>query len=201
MDKNELVRQIIADAGGVAKTEDFNKQGVYNYEIVRLVDDGVLDRVRHGYYELADNPLPNEEQVIAKLFPDGIVCHYSALFHYGYSDRTPSEWHIAFPRTVSRSRLALDYPPITPYFVKDELFDLGKTTSTFQGFELPVYDRERIICDCFKRRNRMDAELFNKAVIWYMRDSKKDIARLTEYAEKLRVRKAVYDVMGVLVDA
>lgn len=200
MDNIERIHVALSEVGGVAKTSDLNARGFYNYEIVRLVDDGVLERVKHGYYQLANQIEPDEEKIIAALFPDGAVCMYSALYHYGYSDYTPHVWDIAFPRTVSRSRLSLDYPPIEPYFVKDDLFPLGRTTSLFQGVELPVYDRERVICECFKRRNRMDAEVFDKSVKEYARDPKKDLGNLTRYAEKLRVVKNVHSLMEVLIN-
>ena len=35
-------------------------------------------------------------------------------------------------------------------FARHDKLSLGKTTGIFNGIELPVYNRERTICDCFK---------------------------------------------------
>ena len=43
----------------------------------------------HGYYQLAEQEDIKEEQVLATLLPESIVCVESALFYYGYSDFAP----------------------------------------------------------------------------------------------------------------
>ena len=60
-----------------------------------------------------------------------------------------------------------------------------------------MYDKERTICDCLRYRNKMDREIFNKAIQNYINDSTKNIPKLMEYAEKLRVKKLVKDLIGV----
>ena len=124
----------------------------------------------------------------------------SALFYYGYSDFAPRKWSVAVPRTISRTKLDVDALPLQTYFVQQDLYELGKTTGDFHGVTLPVYDRERTICDCFKYRSRLDNEIFNKALNAYVNDSKKDLRNLSEYAKKLRVHKKVTELMEVLLN-
>ena len=81
-----------------------------------------------------------------------------------------------------------------------ELYDLGKTTDTFNGVVLPVYDRERTICDCFKYRAKLDNEIFNKALNAYANDTEKKLSNLSAYAKKLRVYKKVTELMEVLLN-
>ena len=85
--------------------------------------------------------------------------------------------------------------------VQDNLYELGKTTGLFQGVELPVYDRERTICDCFKYRSRLDNEMFSKALNAYANDTKKNLNNLSAYSKKLRVYKKVTELMEVLLNA
>ena len=75
-----------------------------------------------------------------------------------------------------------------------------KTLADFNGVVLPIYDRERTICDCFKYRSRLDNEIFNKSLNAYVNDSKKDLRNLSEYAKKLRVHKKVTELMEVLLN-
>ena len=120
--------------------------------------------------------------------------------HYGYSDFAPRKWSIAVPRTISRRKLEIDTVPIQVYFVQKSLYGIGKTEGDFSGVILPVYDRERTICDCFKFRSRIDSETFNKALNAYANDEKKNLGRLSEYAKKLRVYNKVMELMGVLLN-
>ena len=200
MDKKTLSKQVIIEKGGIAKTSDFVAAGIPAVDIVNLCNTGYLERIRHGYYQLADWDTSSEEQLIAALIPKAIICVESALFHYGYSDFAPRKWSIAVPRSMSRTKLDIDAPVLQTYYVQPEIYELGKTTADFNGVMLPVYDRERTICDCFKYRSRLDNEIFNKALNAYVNDSKKDLRNLSGYAKKLRVYKKVTELMEVLLN-
>ena len=200
MDKKTLSKQVIIEKGGIAKTSDFVAAGIPAVDIVNLCNTGYLERIRHGYYQLADWDTSSEEQLIATLIPKAIICVESALFHYGYSDFAPRKWSIAVPRSMSRTKLDIDALELQTYYVQSEIYELGKTAADFNGVILPVYDRERTICDCFKYRSRLDNEIFNKALNAYVNDSKKDLRNLSEYAKKLRVHKKVTELMEVLLN-
>jgi predicted transcriptional regulator of viral defense system len=200
MTKMEIAKQVLSVAGGVAKTADLLNAGLTKSDVCALTNDGFLKRIRHGYYQLADNTDISEEQLIASLIPEGIVCVESALFHYGYSDFSPRIWTIAVPRTISRAKLKIDALNFKPYFIPKEHYELGKTTATFNGVTLAVYDRERTICDCFKYRTRLDNETFNKAIHAYVADDKKDLSNLSKYAKKLGLFKKVNELMEVLLN-
>ena len=200
MDIREVAKTVIESRGGIAKSADFVAAGIRAVDVVNLCNAGYLDRVRHGYYQMAEQQETAEEQMLATLIPQGIVCVESALFHYGYSDFAPRKWSIAVPRSVSRAKLDVDALPVQTYFVQQDLYELGKTTGDFDGVTLPVYDRERTICDCFKYRSRLDNELFSKALNAYANDPKKNLRNLSVYAKKLRVYKKVIELMEVLLN-
>ena len=200
MNNRELAKAKIMSRSGVAKSADFVAAGIRAVDVVNMCIAGYLERVRHGYYSLAGEDIVSEEQLLATLVPQGIVCVESALFYYGYSNFAPRKWSIAVPRTISRAKLEVDALVLRPYYVQDNLYELGKTTGSFQGVDLPVYDRERTICDCFKYRSRLDNELFSKALNAYANDTKKNLSNLSAYARKLRVYKKVTELMEVLLN-
>ena len=200
VDLRAATRNVIESKGGIAKSADFVAAGIRAVDVVSLCNTGYLDRVRHGYYQIANQSDATEEQMLATLIPQGIVCVESALFHYGYSDFAPRKWSIAVPRSVSRAKLDVDAFPVQAYFVQKDLYELGKTAGEFHGVTLPVYDRERTICDCFKDRSRLDTELFSKALNAYANDPQKNLNNLFVYAKRLRVYKKVIELMEVLLN-
>ena len=200
MDKKTLSKQVIIEKGGIAKTSDFVAAGIPAVDIVNLCNTGYLERIRHGYYQLADGNTSSEEQLIATLIPKAIICVESALFHYGYSDFAPRKWSIAVPRSMSRTKLDVDVLALQTYYVQPEIYELGRVTDDFYGVKLSVYDRERTICDCFEYRSRLDHEIFSKALNAYAKDEKKNLQNLSIYAKKLRVYKKVNELMSVLLD-
>ena len=200
MDKKTLSKQVIIEKGGIAKTSDFVAAGIPAVDIVNLCNTGYLERIRHGYYQLADGNTSSEEQLIATLIPKAIICVESALFHYGYSDFAPRKWSIAVPRSMSRTKLDVDALALQTYYVQSEIYELGRVTDDFSGVKLSIYDRERTICDCFKYRSRLDHEIFSKALNAYAKDETKNLQNLSIYAKKLRVYKKVNELMSVLLD-
>ena len=200
VDLRAAVRDVIVSKGGIAKSADFVAAGIRAVDVVSLCNAGYLDRVRHGYYQMAEQSDATEEQMLATLIPQGSVCVESALFHYGYSDFAPRKWSIAVPRSVSRTKLDVEALPVQTYFVQQDLYELGKTCGDFHGVTLPVYDRERTICDCFKYRSRLDTELFSKALNAYVNDTQKNLSNLSICAKKLRVYKKVIELMEVLLN-
>lgn len=200
MNLRERVKEVIINNGGIAKSADFVAAGIRAVDVVNMCNAGYLDRVWHGYYQLAEQDISSEEQLLATLIPKGIVCVESALFHYGYSDFAPRKWSIAVPRSMSRTKLKVDLLTIQPYYMQPELYELGKTSDSFNGVKLSVYDRERTICDCFKYRSRLDNEMFYKALNAYVKEDKKNLNNLSAYAKKLRVYKKVMELMEVLLN-
>ena len=200
MDKKTFSKQVIIEKGGIAKTSDFVAAGIPAVDIVNLCNTGYLERIRHGYYQLADGNTSSEEQLIATLIPKAIICVESALFHYGYSDFAPRKWSIAVPRSMSRTKLDVDVLALQTYYVQPEIYELGRVTDDFSGVKLSIYDRERTICDCFKYRSRLDHEIFSKALNAYAKDEKKNLQNLSIYAKKLRVYKKVNELMSVLLE-
>lgn len=200
MTKIEIAKKIISEHGGIAKTSDFLAVGFYRSDLGLLISKGIIERVHHGYYQLTDNYNITEAEYISKLLPEGIVCVESALFYYGYTDFTPREWSIAVPRTVSQTKLKSFIVPLKAYYIQPDNYELGKIQADFDGTVLPIYDKERTICDCFKYRNKLDNELFAKAVNAYVVDKKKNLANLSKYAKQLRVHNKMINMMEVLLN-
>ena len=121
----------------------------------------------------------------------------TALFYYRYSDRNPAEWNITIDKNTSRQRTKIDYPFVRAYRVEPDLLSIGETKGEIDFTEVRIYDRDRTICDVLRNMNKIDKEIFNKAIQGYVSDPKKNIPNLMEYAKALRVQKRVKDLIGV----
>lgn len=183
--------------GGVMKTSELREHGFYDRRIKKLITDGLVEKIRRGYYQYIGDENFTEAAVIARLFPDGILCMESALDYYEYTDRTPSAWHIAVDNRSSRERFSIDYPIVKAHFTEPKRLNLGVLGGYVDGVSMKIYDRERTICDCMRNRNKMDAEVFNDAIQSYLKDTERNIANLANYARILHVDKKVREVLGI----
>lgn len=193
----EYYKRIFDRYGGMMRTTQLAEEKVFYQHREKLIADGYVEKVRRGYYQWVNPEDFSEAGTVARLFPDAILCMDTALRYYGYSDRTPSDWHLAVSKDSGKSRFNIDYPFVKPYYVEPKVLELGLTKGNMDGHEIRIYDKDRVICDCLRYRNKMDKEIFNKAIQNYIADPEKSIPKLLEYAEPLRVKKIAKDLIGV----
>lgn len=193
----ESLAKIFAKYGGVMRTVQLNQEGFYYKKIQALLADNRIEQIRRGYYQYVGEHSFSDIPTLVALFPDGVLCMESALDYYGYTDRTPSAWHIAVDSTTTRTRFYIDYPVVKPHFIQKERFQIGITEAELDGQKIRVYDRERTVCDLLLHRNKIDGEVFNTAIQRYIKDDKKSTARLMQYAKMLHVEKKVREVLGI----
>ena len=192
---NEEIKGMFKKYKGVMKTRELYDAGISKHELKKLTDTGILERVTKGYYKLFNEEI-SDIKLISLLVPEGVLCFDTALFYYGYSDRTPMAWHIAVYKDISKAKVRLDYPYIKPYFIERNILKMGVEEITIEDVKVKIYSRDRLICDCLKYENKLDIELFNKAVQAYINDPKKNISKLMEFAKARGVTKKVYDKIG-----
>lgn len=192
-----ILRNLFSQHNFVMTTAELTAAKLYYADIQRLLDKGLIEKVKRGYYHWMDKDNSSEVIIINRLFPDAVLCMETALFYYRYSDRTPAEWHFAIDKNVAKQRTKINYPFIKAYRVEPELLFLGAATGEIDFTEVHIYDRDRTICDVLRNMNKMDREVFNKAVQNYVKDPKKNIPNLMLYAKELRVQKKVKDLIGV----
>lgn len=182
----------------IVSTPELNKLGLQSREIAELVDAGLVERVKQGYYTLPEiSGEDSEAKMIWELYPDGVVCMTTALFYYKYINRTPLAWDIAIDRNTSKARFNLDYLYVEPHFMEKSHLTYGITKAEYEDCSLKIFDRDRLICECIKHENKMDREIFNKAIQGYISDQKKNITNLMEYAEKRNIHKKVRERMSI----
>jgi len=138
-----------------------------------------------------------EEELIFKLFQDAVICLESALHYHHYIDRRPYAWHLAVAENALRDRFDIQYPVIVPYYTEQETLELGVTETAFASGRMKIYTKERTVCDCLKYEEKLERDLFKRALISYIADSEKDIAALLEIAKEREVLQKVQNMIGV----
>lgn len=191
------LNDIFKDYDYVMTTAQLSAVKLYYRDIQRMLNEGLIEKIKRGYYHWIESYGKDELVIINRLFHDGILCMDTALFYYKYSDRNPAEWHITIDKNTSRQRTQIEYPLIKAYRVESELLPLGETKGEIDSQKVRIYDRDRTICDVLRNMNKMDKEIFNKAIQGYVKDPKKNIPNLVQYAKALRVQKRLKDIIEV----
>lgn len=199
-EKRELildrVKEFIYKNGGVVKKSQLSELGIDYRRILDFVDKGDLIRIKSGYYTVRISDF-SEEELIATLFPDAILNLESALYVYGYLSRKPYVWTLTVDKNTSKSRFKLDFPPVAPLYAEPVAMKSGVSEIAFGGAKMKIFDKDRLICECLKYEDKMDRELFKEGVMAYIKDSKKDAAKLMKYARERKVTTKVQTMIGV----
>ncbi|MGI6649752.1 MAG: hypothetical protein GX755_05860 [Syntrophomonadaceae bacterium] len=191
-----ILRKEFYRRGGILKTAELNELGLSSRQIKRLLDEGVITRIKRGFYELTDY-VSREEVIIARLFPQAVIFLESALLHYGYTDRIPLAWQIAVDRYSKTTQYNIDYPLIEPYYLEPKFIDIGVDIIQVDGVKVRIYDRDRTICDVLRYEKKLEKEVFNNAIGRYVKDTIKNIRKLFEYAEIFNIKNKVQTYVGV----
>jgi hypothetical protein len=73
------------------------------------------------------------------------------------------------------------------------------TLASPSGNSLKVYDIERTLCDMVRTRHKADIQVVNQAMKIYASSREKDIGRLMDYAQRLRVKPKILKYMEILL--
>lgn len=158
------------------------------------VRKGKAVRLKNGIYADVD-ALANTMVDIRMIIPGGILCLWSAWSVYSLTTQIPNAYYIAIERT--RKIVLPDYPEFQLVYQSDNLLSIGATRKKVQGYDIPIFDMERSVCDAIKYRNKVGIDVMAEILQTYLRRPDKDISRLMDYASKLRIRKTLNQYLEV----
>ena len=198
MELKETINELLKQNNGIFKAAEAKFAGIDYKELGRLTEAGLLERISHGLY-ITPSDMADDYLVAQHKCGKGVFSHETALFFHGLSDRTPLQLMMTIPSGYN-STLLKDREAYRFFYCKPELHAIGiATVPSPHGHDLRVYDKERTLCDCIKRKTVLDSDLVLSAVKQYMSETGTDLARLLDYAERLKIRDTVRQYMEVLI--
>ena len=76
----ETLRMLFSSHNYVMTTAELTASRLYYADIKQLLDKGLIERVRRGYYHWIQDCGESEVVIINRLFPDAVLCMETALF-------------------------------------------------------------------------------------------------------------------------
>ena len=197
MNNYEKILSIVEKNDGYVTTNEVVENGINKIFLTNMVRRGILIRISRGYYGRKDYI----EDEYYKIYMKSKNVRFSlstALYLHNLSDRVPLVYNITLP--YGYSGILQKEKNVIINFVKKELLDLGviEMISPF-GMKIKVYDIERTICDIIKNRNKIDSEIFSKALKGYVKSKEKNLRKLMKYARAMKIEKKVSEYMEVLL--
>ncbi len=193
------VIKYLKDHKGYARMKDMKATAIHTREILRLVDEGQIVKVKSGLYRLADLQ-PNEANGLIEVclaMPKAVICLASALAFHELTTHIPPSVTFAIPR--SDKPIKLRYPPNNPFYFSKDQYKAGIEQHDVKAGHIRIYGLEKTICDSFRFRNRFGEDLAVEGLKEYLRRRDRDLHKLMKFAEICRVKGILHQYVKVLV--
>lgn len=196
-DNEALIQEILKNNNGIVTTTQVTEAGIPRRCLSIMVESGTIYRVDRGIYALPE-VWEDELFFLQYRFSKGIFSHETALYLHGMTDRTPIQFTMTFPFGYNTG--SVKKQGIIAKLSTQKTYELGIITMPSpSGNAVKVYDIERTLCDIVKARHRGDIQVINQAMKTYAISKNKDIAKLMNYADSLRVKPKILKYMEVLL--
>ncbi len=183
----ERLRKLMYEQGPLVRATSLREAKFCSKDLTALLHDGILIKIRTGYYALADVYHDmNEFEVAATVIPSGIIAFLSAANYHGIISRRPISIDVVIPSNFRAPILPASPSIIISRSVKD-IYEMGVEYIRFQYCTVRIYNRERTICDLFRQRQQIGEANALDALKGYM-DGTRNLQRLYEYASRLQIK-------------
>jgi len=197
MEKEKALIEIFQRNKGYARTGDILDAGFHNHYLAVLVEEGKVVKIKRGLYRLTSVSVDDELEEVSRIIPGGVVCLFSAWNYYQLSDFVPPEYHIAIEK--SRKVVLPDYPPIKVYYWSEKYWRIGITKVTIGDAEIPIYEKEKSVCDAIKFRNKIGKDVEKEVLKNYLKERDRNIDKLLHFARLLRVEGQMKNYLSILL--
>ena len=195
-DREKIKKMLEASETGVITSAQVTEAGLHRNTLQQLVKDGEIYRFGRGLY-VRSNSWEDDFYLLQKKYGRGIYSHDTALYLLGYSDRTPAKYTMTFPKGYNAPSLKQE--TIIIKRVVPENYEFGQIQiKSPAGNLIRTYDLERTLCDIL-RGNGSDIQIITDAMKRYAASGEKNIHKLMQYAERLRVSPKVLRYLEVLL--
>jgi len=183
--------EIFQAKGGILKTDEAIKAGIYPSILYELRDQGKLERIDRGLYGIAGLPELSDPDLVAviKKVPRGVIFLISALYFHRLTNQIPYCLHIAIPQHVKASKIY--YPPVRFYWFSEKTWQ-----SVIEGTIVKCYSKEKTIIDCFKHRNKIGVEALKN----YWENGRANLRKINEYAKVSKVDRIIQPYLETIIN-
>ncbi len=184
-------------------SSQLTKLKIHTSLIRRMLNQGLLERVKRGLYRLPVEMLPEHEIFTFDYFdaavavPEGIFCLTTALYYHSLTTQRPSIFDMAIPRTHRTPKLFT--VSIRFYRFQEPYFSYGVEEIQTPISTIKIYNKEKTICDAFRQRRIIGEDIALESINTYLKQRKKDIQKLLKTARFCKVNHIIEPIVKAMV--
>ncbi len=148
-----------------------------NYQIQKAINESKLFKIEKGIY--SDKKYNHYLEVFTIKYPNAIISGDSAYFYHNLTEVIPYRIYMTTDRNSGR----FDDDSIHQSFSIKSLFNLGKTKINYDGIDINIYNKERMLLELVKNKNKTSYDYYKEIINSYRKIKENlDILKLQEYS-------------------
>lgn len=161
-----------------------------NYQIEKAVNEQKIFKIEKGIY--SDKKNVHYLEVITKKYPEAIITGESAYYYHNLTDVIPDRIYLATKREASRIR----DKRIKQILVSDNLFELGKENTVFEGVSITIYNKEKMLIELIKNKSSIPFDYYKEIILNY-RNIVDDLQnwKIEQYLENYSLEERILDII------
>lgn len=197
---NSELEKVFQKNNWYLSSDKLKKLDINNYFIIKLVDTGKIIKIKDGLFRWKNADLDGRDDLldIANIEPNYVFCLYTAMNFYHLTSFVSNKYYISIPRKIWIKRGLEKYPVVIKKW-QGNYYDLGIDLIKLGRFSFRIYNIEKTICDCIRYRKELGLNTLKEVLNNYFRSRKKNMSKLTLYAETLGVGKKLKEYAGLLL--
>lgn len=197
MGKYEVLDRLVMKGHGYLQTSIVLENDVSKQTLAKYVKSRGLERAARGVY-ITEDVWPDDYYLLFLRNGRIVFSFESALYLHGLMDREPSKTTVTVPEGYNASHIVAR--GVRVIHAKKDWYEIGiSVINTAFGNEVPVYDKERTICDIIRNKNYIGIQTFQTAMREYMGGKGKNLGNLISYARYLGIEDEVRTYTEVML--
>lgn len=161
-----------------------------DYQINKVLENKEIYKIEKNIY--SDTKNINFIEIISKKYPNAIFTMDTAFYLHNLTDVIPSKMTLATKRNASR----IKENKILQVFSSEKLFEIGKTEMNVEGTIINIYDKERMLIELIRNRNKIAFDYYKEIIGNYRKIiNNLDISKLEEYIMLFPHEEHIYNIL------
>ena len=176
------------------------KYKISKYNIDKMITKGKIIKIKDGLFRWKNADLDGRDDLldIANIEPNYVFCLYTAINFYHLTSFISNKYYIAIPRKIWIKRGLEKYPVVIKKWQGNN-YELGIDLIKLGRFSFRIYNVEKTVCDCIRYRKELGLNTLKEVLTTYFQLKKRNIHKLTLYAETLGVGKILKEYSGMIL--
>ena len=134
-----------------------------DYFINQMVAERKLFRVDKGIFSEKEH-VP-ELALLSYKYPKAVITMETAFYLYGFTDEVPDVCAMA----TKREAAPIVDSRVKQVFMPKELLGLGATTMDYKGYDIQIFDKERMLIELVRYKSKMPFNYYKEILGNYRR--------------------------------